>query len=198
MFPASSFAYRFSLKWKRWKHRFLFSGDRWYFGHHSLRMYEDYQNINEYHCSTSGYVLSCSWTSSLEASSVAETGQAEAYQKRGGLGKRCWEPKGKQNQRNKIQQSSFGQQSDSLCKRFWGVRVHVIYKFVSDCGGGGQAEWTGRTQVADRGACATPDDVCQLRCWVILYIDIYWRSTDIWMYLYAHTRARRCKSLALS
>ena len=125
------------------------------------------------------YHLSCSWTSSLEASStVAETGQAEAYQKRRGLGKRCWEPKGKQNQRNKIQQSSFGQQSDRLCKRFWGVRVHVIYKFVSDCGGGSQAEWTGRTQVADRGACATPDDVCQLRCWVILYIDIYWRSND--------------------
>ncbi len=53
----------------------------------------------------------------------------------------------------------------------WGVRVHVIYKFVSDCQGGSQAEWTGRTQVADRGACATPDDVCQLRYWVILYIN---------------------------
>ena len=44
---------------------------------------------------------------------VAETGQAEAYQKRGGLGKRCWEPT---METESMKQSSFGQQSDKFLR----------------------------------------------------------------------------------
>ena len=80
--------------------------------HSHIRMYEDYsQNFMILLQAVRYHALGlCSWK---PLSMVAGTGQAEAYQKRGGLGKRCWEPT---METESMKQSSFGQQSDKFLR----------------------------------------------------------------------------------